>query len=240
MATSMKALIVDDERRARNEMQRLLLPYPWIKVVGEASTVQEAMEQIELYDPDLLFLDIQMPQRDGFQLVQDLPSPPPKIIFTTAYDEFAIRAFDVNALDYLLKPIAPDRLKTALTRLEDISPTEAPDLPLRENDRVFMRDGDKCWFVSVNSIRLLESEGDYTRVYFDNHRPLISRTVTSLEQRLPADLFFRANRRQILNLGFIASVSPWFSSGLKVKLHGGEEIEVSRRSAKSFRQKMSL
>jgi two-component system LytT family response regulator len=237
----MKALIVDDERRARNEMRRLLIAHPWIKVIGEASTVQEALEQIESNDPDLLFLDIQMPQRDGFQLVQELHSPPPKIIFTTAYDEFAIRAFEVNAFDYLLKPIAPDRLKMALARLEEeAAPSEAPELPLRENDRVFMRDGDKCWFVSVHSIRLLESEGDYTRVYFNDQRPLISRTVSSLEQRLPEDLFFRANRRQILNLGFIASVSPWFSSGLKVKLRGGEEIEVSRRSAKAFRQKLSL
>jgi two-component system LytT family response regulator len=237
----MKALIVDDERRARNEMRRLLIAHPWIKVIGEASTVQEAHEQIESNDPDLLFLDIQMPQRDGFQLVQELHSPPPKIIFTTAYDEFAIRAFEVNAFDYLLKPIAPDRLKMALARLEEeAAPSEAPELPLRENDRVFMRDGDKCWFVSVHSIRLLESEGDYTRVYFNDQRPLISRTVSSLEQRLPGDLFFRANRRQILNLGFIASVSPWFSSGLKVKLRGGEEIEVSRRSAKAFRQKLSL
>jgi two-component system, LytTR family, response regulator len=240
MATRMKALIIDDERRARNEIMRLLAAYPWIKVVGEASTVQEALEQIDLNDPDLLFLDIQMPQRDGFQLVQELRHPPPKIIFTTAYDEFAIRAFDVNALDYLLKPIAPDRLKLALARLAEAAPGEVPELPLRENDRVFMRDGDKCWFVSVHSIRLLESEGEYTRVYFNDQRPLISRTVSSLEQRLPTDLFFRANRRQILNLGFIASVSPWFSGGLKVKLHGDEEIEVSRRSAKSFRQKLSL
>jgi len=236
----MKALIVDDERRARNEMQRLLVPHSWIEIVGEASSVREALDRIEQHDPEVVFLDIQMDRQDGFQLIQALPSPLPKIIFTTAFDEFAVRAFEVNALDYLLKPIAPDRLKLALTKLQEPSRFKPAELPLRENDRVFMRDGEKCWFVSVSAIRLLESEGDYSRVYFDDQRVMIYRSISSLEQRLPPDLFFRANRRQILSLGYIASVVPWFSNSLKVKLRSGEEVEVSRRSAKAFRQKLSL
>jgi two-component system LytT family response regulator len=236
----MKALIVDDERRARDEMKRLLAPYSWIRIVGEASSVRDALEGIEQHDPEVVFLDIQMHKQDGFQLIQALPSPMPKIIFTTAYDEFAVRAFEVNALDYLLKPIAPDRLKMALAKLQEPSRIRPSELPLRENDRVFMRDGAKCWFVLVNAIRMLESEGDYTRVYFDDQRVMIYRTISSLEQRLPSDLFFRANRRQILSLGFIATVTPWFSNGLKVRLRGGEEVEVSRRSARAFRQKLSL
>lgn len=236
----MRALIVDDERRARNEMQRLLVPYSWIQIVGEASSVREALDQIEQHDPEVVFLDIQMDKQDGFQLIQALPSPQPKIILTTAFDEFAVRAFEVNALDYLLKPIASDRLQMALAKLQEPSRLKPAALPLRENDRVFMRDGEKCWFVSVSAIRLLESEGDYSRVYFDDQRVMIYRSISSLEQRLPSDLFFRANRKQILSLGYIASVVPWFSSSLKVKLRGGEEVEVSRRSAKAFRQKLSL
>jgi len=236
----MKVLIVDDERRAREEMERMLGLYPWIKIVGEASTVQEALVQIDRHDLEVLFLDIQMPKKDGFQLVKELPSPPPKMIFTTAYDQFAVRAFEVNALDYLLKPIAPDRLKMALAKLQTPTHTGETEMPFRENDRVFIRDGDKCWFVSVTAIRLLESEGDYTRVYFDDQNPLIYRTVSSLEQKLPSDLFFRANRKQIVNFSFIAAVTPWFSNTLKVKLRGGEEIEVSRRSTKVFRKKLTL
>jgi two-component system LytT family response regulator len=236
----MRALIVDDERRARNEMQRLLAPYSWIEIVGEASSVREALDRIEQHDPEVVFLDIQMDKQDGFQLIQALPSPLPKIIFTTAFDEFAVRAFEVNALDYLLKPIAPDRLQMALAKLQEPSRFKPAELALRENDRVFMRDGDKCWFVSVSAIRLLESEGDYSRVHFDDQRVMIYRSISLLEQRLPSDLFFRANRRQILSLGYIASVVPWFSNSLKVKLRSGEEVEVSRRSAKAFRQKLSL
>jgi two-component system LytT family response regulator len=178
----MKALIVDDERRARDEMKRLLAPYSWIRIVGEASSVRDALEGIEQHDPEVVFLDIQMHKQDGFQLIQALPSPMPKIIFTTAYDEFAVRAFEVNALDYLLKPIAPDRLKMALAKLQEPSRIRPPELPLRENDRVFMRDGAKCWFVLVNAIRMLESEGDYTRVYFDDQRVMIYRTISSLER----------------------------------------------------------
>jgi two-component system LytT family response regulator len=236
----MKVMIVDDERRAREEMERMLGLYPWIKIVGEASTVQEAVEQIDRHEPEVLFLDIQMPKKDGFQLVNELPSPPPKIIFTTAYDQFAVRAFEVNALDYLLKPIAPDRLKMALAKLQAPSVSEGTEMPFRENDRVFIRDGDMCWFVSVTAIRLLESEGDYTRVYFDDQNPLIYRTVSSLEQKLPAHLFFRANRKQILNFAFIAAVTPWFSNTLKVTLQGGGEVEISRRSAKAFRKRLTL
>jgi two-component system, LytTR family, response regulator len=246
----MKALIVDDERRARNEMRRLLEPYSWIQVVGEASNVSEAFEQIEQQTPDVVFLDIQMPKQDGFQLVTELSASKqnPKIIFTTAFDEFAIRAFEVNALDYLLKPIVPERLKQTMSRLKEVE-GQGPDsgaskegigVPLREADRVFLRDGGRCWFVSVKSIRLLESDGDYTRVHFDDQQPLIYRTVSSLEERLPKDLFFRANRRQIINLGMIAAVTPWFSNTLKVTLKTGEEIEISRRSAKAFRQRLSL
>jgi two-component system, LytTR family, response regulator len=236
----MKVLIVDDERRAREEMERMLGLYPWIKIVGEAATVQEALVQIDRHDPEVLFLDIQMPKKDGFQLVKELPSPSPKIIFTTAYDQFAIRAFEVNALDYLLKPIAPDRLKTALAKLQVQTAGEGTEMPFQENDRVFIRDGDMCWFVSVTAIRLLESEGDYTRIYFDDQNPLIYRTVSSLEQKLPSHLFFRANRKQILNFAFIEAVTPWFSNTLKVTLQGGAEVEISRRSAKAFRKRLTL
>jgi two-component system, LytTR family, response regulator len=236
----MKALIIDDERLARAEVRRLLNDFNWVKVVGEAENAQQALELIQSQQPDLLFLDVQMPGKTGFDLIEEIRGEMPRIIFTTAYDEFALRAFEVNALDYLMKPITPDRFAAALTRAR-----EEPDGPenqsaLRSSDQVFVRDGERCWFIPVSKIRLLESEGNYTRVRFENQSPLIYRSLSTLEQRLPADDFFRINRQQVVNLHFIERIETWFSHGLKIWLKGGEECEVSRRAARAFRQKLSL
>ena len=236
----MKALIIDDERLALAEVRRLLNDFNWVKVVGEAENAQQALELIESQQPDLLFLDVQMPGKTGFDLIEEIRGEMPRIIFTTAYDEFALRAFEVNALDYLMKPITPDRFAAALTRAR-----EEPDGPenqsaLRSSDQVFVRDGERCWFIPVSKIRLLESEGNYTRVRFENQSPLIYRSLSTLEQRLPADDFFRINRQQVVNLHFIERIETWFSHGLKIWLKGGEECEVSRRAARTFRQKLSL
>ncbi|HTD15312.1 MAG TPA: LytTR family DNA-binding domain-containing protein [Chthoniobacterales bacterium] len=236
----MKALIIDDERLARAEVRRLLDDFNWVKVVGEAENAEQALELIQSQQPDLLFLDVQMPGKTGFDLIEEIRGEMPRIIFTTAYDEFALRAFEVNALDYLMKPITPDRFAAALTRAR-----EEPDAPenqsaLRSSDQVFVRDGERCWFIPVSKIRLLESEGNYTRVRFENQSPLIYRSLSTLEQRLPADDFFRINRQQVVNLHFIERIETWFSHGLKIWLKGGEECEVSRRAARAFRQKLSL
>jgi two-component system LytT family response regulator len=236
----MKALIVDDEPWARFEMERLLAPYNWLTIVGQAASASEAIDYLQREELDAVFLDIQMREGDGFSVLPSLPTPAPKIIFTTAYSNFAVRAFEVNALDYLLKPIAPDRLAKAMNRLKEPEQEARVERNLEPDDHIFVQDAGACWFVPVRNIRLLEVDGDYTRVYFGQHAPLIHRTASALEDRLPGNLFFRANRKHIVNLGFVESVTPWFSQTLKLTLKGGEEVEISRRATQALRRKLSL
>ena len=228
----MKALIVDDERLARVELHRLLAAHPEIEIVGEASNGQEALDAIAALEPDLLLLDIQMPGISGFELLERLEHLP-QVIFTTAYDEYAIKAFEVNALDYLLKPVTPERLASALERMRPTG-TRAP------LEQVFVRDGERCWIVRLPEIFLLESEGNYTRVHFRDESPLIRRTLNALEARLDADAFFRANRAQIINLKWIDTVDIAVAGGLVVTLRGGRTIEMSRRQSDKLREILKL
>jgi two-component system LytT family response regulator len=243
----MKALIIDDERLARNELRRLLAAHPDIEIAGEAVDVEDALGRIAALKPDLIFLDVQMPGADGFSLLEQLEPPLPAVIFTTAYDEFAVKAFEFNALDYLLKPVDPNRLVAALEKLRhrgSHAPFPGETNPathrLTLEDKVFVREGDRCWFVPVKNIRLLESEGNYTRLHFDDQKPQLFRSLTAMEERLDARHFFRANRKQVINLAWVDGIEPWFSGGLLVKLKGGLKVELSRRQAQEFRERMSL
>ncbi|HHL52067.1 MAG TPA: response regulator [Flammeovirgaceae bacterium] len=237
----MRALIIDDERLARKELLKLLEDYPEIEVIGEAANAEEAYEKINELKPDLLFLDIQMPGKTGFELLEMLDSVP-KVIFTTAYDEYALKAFDVNALDYLLKPVQMDRLNETIAKLQPPAPKEEtgkePKLGL--NDQVFVKDGDKCWFVKLADIRYFESDGNYIKVFFDNVRPMIHKSLNALDEKLNDRDFFRASRKHIINLSWVETIEPWFNGGLMVKLRGGDKVEVSRRQAAKFKEKMSL
>jgi two-component system LytT family response regulator len=240
----MKTLLIDDERLARNELRRLLTAFPDIEIQDEATNAGDARKKIATLQPDLIFLDVQMPGESGMELLESLEAPVPEVIFTTAFDEFAVKAFELNALDYLLKPVDPVRLASAIDRLRG-KPGEAPAVAdkqtsLAPTDKVFVREGDHCWFVEVKNIRLLESEGNYTRVHFDNAQPQLFRSLNAMEARLDAKSFFRANRRQIINLSWIDKIEPWFSGGLLVLLKGGVKVELSRRQAQDFREKMSL
>lgn len=242
----MKALLIDDERLARNELRRLLAVHKDVEIVGEAVDVDDALEKIAHLKPDLLFLDVQMPGADGFSLLERLETPMPLVIFTTAYDEFAVKAFEFNALDYLLKPVDPSRLGASLEKIR-LRGTPAPDgtatgarTRLSLEDKVFVREGDQCWFVPVKNIRLLESEGNYTRVHFDDNKPQLFRSLTAMEERLDPKHFFRANRKQVINLAWVEGIEPWFSGGLLVRLKGGLKVELSRRQAQDFRDRMSL
>ena len=239
----MKALIVDDERLARTELKRLLSPFKDIKVVGEAVNADDALEKIQQLKPELLFLDIQMPGKTGFEMLEELDSVP-TVIFTTAYDEYALKAFEYNALDYLLKPIEPKRLEETVNKLvEKKRKKTVRDLDkeiLLESDQVFVKDGERCWFVKLESVRVFESEGNYVRIYFEDHKPLILRTLNYLDERLDDKTFFRANRKHIVNLKWIASIEPWLNGGLLVKLKDGQKIEVSRRQAIKFKDMLSL
>lgn len=248
----MKALLIDDERLARSELRRLLAAFPDLEIVGEAATAKQGRQQIAALAPDVVFLDVQMPGESGMELLESIEPPAPDVIFTTAYDEFAVKAFELSALDYLLKPVDPARLAAAVEKLRARraatptagAPMDAGGRPARDRlaaeDKVFVREGDRCWFVEVKSIRLLESEGNYTRVHFDAAQPQLFRSLNAMEERLDPKYFFRANRRQIINLAWIDKIEPWFSGGLLVHLKGGAKVELSRRQAQEFREKMSL
>jgi two-component system LytT family response regulator len=226
----MKALIVDDERIARQELRRLLTAHPEIEIVGEARNGDEALAAIAQIAPDVVFLDIQMPGMTGFDLLERLEDVP-QIIFTTAYDAYAIKAFEVNALDYLMKPIAPERLAAALGKIRP------PSKPL---EQVFVRDGDRCWIVRISEIYLLESEGNYTRLCFGKERPLILRSLAALEARLDPAVFFRAGRRHIVNLKWIDHVENGVTGNLVVTLKTGQAIDLSRRQSSRLKDALSL
>jgi len=244
-----KAVIIDDERLARNELKKLLQDFPEIEVVAEAANANEGIEKIDSLNPDLIFLDIQMPGKTGFDMLAELDKAP-DVIFTTAYDDYALKAFEVNALDYLLKPVEPKRLADAIRKLqmeegkdrEMISDDEIPvnRSLLHEHDQVFVKDGERCWFVKLSDIRLFESVGNYAKVYFGSNKPLILKSLNALEERLDEKVFFRANRKHIVNLRLIEKIEPYFNGGLLLELKGGEKIEVSRRQTVKFKEMMSL
>ena len=242
----MRAIIIDDERLARAELRKLLQDYPEVEVVDEAANADEGINKIDTLQPDLVFLDIQMPGKTGFDMLAELERAP-HVIFTTAYDEYALKAFEVNALDYLLKPIEPKRLADAMQKLHVAETKENHIVPenfnqsiLTEADQVFVKDGERCWFVKLSDIRLFESVGNYAKVFFGANKPLILKSLNALEERLDQKTFFRANRKHIVNLRMIEKIEPYFNGGLLLELKGGEKIEVSRRQTVKFKEMMSL
>lgn len=246
--TPIEALVVDDERLARSELKRLLAALPGVRVAGEAASVAEAERLAAALDPDLIFLDVEMPDGTGFDLLARLERVP-RVIFTTAYDAYAVRAFEVNALDYLLKPVDPARLAVALARLgpppdrgslTPVTPTPTPETPIgRPLERIFVRDGARCWLVDVNDVPLFTSEGNYTNLEVGNERPLLARSLSYLEARLDPAHFFRASRQHIVNLRFVASVAPGSGPDLAFVLRDGRVVELSRRQARLLRERLS-
>jgi two-component system, LytTR family, response regulator len=228
----MKALIIDDEPLARRELRRLLQEHERVEIVGEASNIEEALTRIQQLEPDLLFLDIQMPGGSGFDLLTRLDETP-QVIFTTAFDQHAVRAFEVSALDYLLKPIEPERLAAALARVDAHETARTANVL----ERVFVRDGSRCWFIPLREVRLITADGNYLTLSWGELKPQLARPLTVLEQRLDPALFFRANRSQIINLDFIEAVEVGVGGRLHVQLRGGPEVEISRRQAQLFRRR---
>jgi len=239
----MNALIVDDERLARTELRRLLQAHPDVMVVGEAGNADEAAAQLAAGDVDVLFLDVQLPGASGFDLLERLGAVP-LLIFTTAYDEYAIRAFDVSAFDYLLKPIRPERLAAALdltrTAWAAARPAVSSSRVRSLSDRVFLRDGERCWIVALADITLFEADGNYTRAYVGPNRPLIHTPLQALEARLDPAAFFRASRRHLINLRFIESVERGVDDTYTVRLRNGPAVAVSRRQSRRLRESLSL
>ncbi|MFT5778979.1 MAG: two-component system LytT family response regulator [Crocinitomicaceae bacterium] len=244
-----KTLIIDDERLAREELKSVLKEYLEVKVIDEAQNGDEGIEKVKKLAPDLIFLDVSMPGMTGFEMLKKLDQIP-HVIFVTAYDEYALKAFEVNALDYLLKPIDPERLAEAIEKLKHKEEQEyessvqhgngRKERSLSIHDRVFIKDGEKCYFVKLSDVRMLESDGNYVKVYFDKNRPLILRSLNSFEDRLDPEFFFRANRKFIINLEWVERVENWFNGGLQVELIGGGKIEISRRQAIRFKEMFGL
>ncbi|EZH72729.1 transcriptional regulator [Aquimarina atlantica] len=236
------AVIVEDSRLARNELKELLKKYPSVKIIGEAENVDQGYELITSTNPDILFLDINMPEKNGFDLLEMLDQVP-LVVFTTAYDEYAIKSFEYNAFDYLLKPINEDRFSKTIEKIqktiEEKKASESKE-KLSETSQIFIKEGEKCWLVTISDIQLFEVVGNYTRVYFDQEAPLIYKSLNQIEQKLPAKIFFRANRQQIINLNYIEKVVPWFNGKLKVAMGSGVEIEISRRQSIKFREQLGL
>lgn len=236
----MRALLVDDERLARAELRRLLAAHPDVDVAGEAATVDEAARAVAALGPDLILLDVQLAGETGFDLLDRLDAVP-TVVFVTAFDRYALRAFEVAALDYLLKPVDPARLADALARARlRAVPAPPPDAPLGPDDRVFVRDGDLCLFVRLGDVPLIEAVGNYVRLHAGAARPLLLRTLAALEARLDARHFARVNRSQIVGLAHIERVAPWPGGGLVLTLRGGARVEVSRRQAQRLREAHGL
>ncbi|HKF49465.1 MAG TPA: LytTR family DNA-binding domain-containing protein [Terracidiphilus sp.] len=237
----MRAILVDDERLARQELRRLLSAHDDVEIAAEARNADEAEDLLDRLAPDLLFLDIQMPGRSGLEMLERFPDPP-QTILTTAFDRYAVRGFELNAVDYLLKPIVPERLSEALRRVRERLNNHAPAFeapapaPLHQ---VFVRDGERCWLVPTSEIALLRSEGNYTRVVFGTNQPLIPRSLAQIEPRLDPAVFFRANRAEIINLKRVAAITPE-ADGYTVALRNGPSVVVSRRQAKLLRDTLAL
>jgi len=235
-----RALVVDDERLARKDLISLLRGHDNITVVGEADDVPSAVRAIGKLNPDVVFLDIQMPGDSGFDLL-DKTDVDAHVIFVTAYDEYAIRAFEVNALDYLLKPVNPERLARAVEKLEvQERGTAARTRRLEYEDRLFLMLGRNFKFLKVNSLVLVAAAGDYSEVLTsDGHKGLTLKTMKEWEARLPPQHFIRVHRSTIINMEFIDRVEEWFNYSFRVYLKGVEEpCVISRRYATRLKDKL--
>jgi two-component system LytT family response regulator len=239
--------IIDDERLAREELKLLLQSLEMVELIGEASSGEEAKRLLPSLEPDILLVDINMPGMNGIEFVKELNNPP-YVIFVSAHEDHAISAFSVGAFDYLLKPINPNRLKESFNRILQDEQDEwdsVKEQPLEKKkltitDKVYIRDGDKSWFVSLTDIRLFESDGNYVKVHFHQNKPMLLRSLNSFQELLDPHFFFRANRKHIVNIEWISSVETWFNGGLMVELKTGEKIEISRRQAIRFKENWGI
>ena len=232
----MKVLVVDDSRLARLELTEQLSQIAGNELVGEAANIRQAKQQIESLKPDVILLDINMPGGDGFELLEQLDFVP-QVIFVTAYDHYAVKSFEYNALDYLLKPVTLERLKAAFEKLQPVS---QPEQKLALHQQFFIKDGEHCYFVKLADVICFEAMGNYTRVHFAQATPATYRSIGAIAQRLPEESFFRANRSWIINTNYIEAISPSIAGGFDVKLQYNKQVEISRRQASAFRQHWSL
>jgi len=236
-----KAVVIEDSRIAREGLIDMLSQFPAIEVIGQASNPDHAIDIIREYLPEVLFLDIHMPGKNGFDLLS-MVDYAPKIIFTTAYSEYAIRSFDFYTIDYLLKPISEERLAAAIEKLVDSTPEamSANTSSLDIKSKILINTDDKCHLVPLENILYFESHKNHVIVYFDNHQAIIRKTLNAIEERLPEKHFFRANRKFIINLDRIVDIQESVANSYDVKLSDNKEIELSRRNAALLKERLSL
>ena len=239
--TPLGILIVDDSRLARQELRTLLAAMVGVQCIGEADDVPAAREAICQLSPDVVLLDIQMPSGTGFDVLDGL-DPAPQVIFTTAYDQYAVRGFEANALDYLLKPVRADRLEAALARARPVRAHGRADAHcmLRADDQVFLRDGERCWFIQLGQVNRIEVDGNYATVHFRGEKAMLGRSLATLESRLDPSVFFRANRNTLVNLRLVQGIDLSVSEGYTLTMKDGAEVEVSRRQARELRERLAL
>lgn len=239
----MKAVVVEDSRLAREGLVRMLQAFPEIDVIGQADHPGTALALMRESRPDVVFLDIHMPGATGFDLLERLDYAP-RVIFTTAYSEHAIRSFDFHTVDYLLKPISMERLAVAVGKLTGDSGAaqedEAQKPELEFSSRIFIKDGDRCHLVSLDSIHYIESCKNYVQVFFGGKSAYVKKSLNSLEARLPRKFFFRANRQHIVNLQSIVRIEESMNLGYDVTLTGGKVLEISRRNATELKELLSF
>ncbi|RYY75540.1 MAG: response regulator transcription factor [Gammaproteobacteria bacterium] len=237
----MKAVIVEDSRLAREGLLKMLARYPELDIAGAAEHPSSALLLIQEHKPDIIFLDIHMPGESGFDLLEKLDYSP-KIVFTTAYSEHAIRSFDFNTIDYLLKPISHERLKLAIDKLklnlEENTIITKP--PLDINSRMFVKDGDKCHLIPLDSIRYFESCKNHVRIFFNKENAFVKKSLNSIEERLPKKHFFRANRQFVVNLHAIVNIDEAVGDGYEITMNDGKILEVSRRNAVELKDLLSF
>jgi two-component system, LytTR family, response regulator len=240
---NINALIIDDEKLAREELSFLLRDIPGISIVGEAQYVREAKAMIGEYKPDLIFLDINMPVQSGFELLEELEEPP-QVIFVTAYDHFAVQAFETDAMAYLVKPVVPEKLRKAVEKVRTLLETTTTiihrEKAFHADSRVFIKDGERCYMLPVHEIFLIEAVNNYCKVYFRNLSPLLHRSLQQLEEKLPPDLFFRANRKQLINVQYITRIDSYYKGGMVTEINNKYNVEISQRQSVLFKDRLSL
>lgn len=228
-ASNITVMIIDDERNARQEIRRLLADYSSFEIIAEAANAAEAVIQIRQLQPDLLFLDIQMPEKTGFELLEELDEVP-EVIFFTAYDQYAVKAFEISALDYLMKPVRTERFNKAIEQAREKLFKKAPP------KRIFVKDRNQYHFISWDKVFLIESMDNYARLFFEDQQVLFKSSLNELEKKSDGLLFIRINRAQIVNLNYITKVSTLLNGRLKLTLHTEQILEVSGRQTVKFKK----
>lgn len=237
------ALIVDDEELAQLQVKFLLRNYPRFENVETASSLDEALGKYNSKKPDLIFLDINIQENTGFDLLENLEDAPP-VIFSTAHEEHALKAFQVQAFDYILKPIDSARFNKIVQRFiktfdnSTVTPVEEEDG--NPFNRIFLKDGDNAWFIGYEEIQRIESDGSFCRIYHNGKETKIHRSLVQIEAKLPSKHFFRANRQTLVNLNWLSDIRVWFNGKFLLKMKDGSEIQLSRSAAKSLREITSL